>query len=207
VSLVGHKSMNRTSTTNDSPGKAGRRGMKTMGGNAGVVTIGDESPESHILTRLDSWKDIAHYLNRNVRTVQRWERLEAMPVHRHCHDTGHSVYAYKQEIDAWRSYRSKETRPTLQVSPIRRTPPESLAPEEQSALIRSLVVLVEHLQDSVTRSTAGLPADDTPRQGATTEGLIVAEDLNGPRPTECTTLGDTIRAPFFVACRRLKVDQ
>ena len=72
--------------------------MKTMGGSAGVVTIGDESPESHILTRLDSWKDIAHYLNRNVRTVQRWERLEAMPVHRHRHDTGHSVYARDRRL-------------------------------------------------------------------------------------------------------------
>ncbi len=100
-------------------------GMKTTDGNAvvtRVVTTGDESPESRTLTRLDSWKDIAHYLNRNVRTVQRWEMREAMPVHRHCHDTGHSVYAYRQEIDAWRSNRSQEKRPTLRVSVIRRTP-------------------------------------------------------------------------------------
>ena len=36
--------------------------------------------------RLDSWKEIAAYLDRDVTTVQRWERREGMPVHRHLHD-------------------------------------------------------------------------------------------------------------------------
>jgi hypothetical protein len=36
--------------------------------------------------RLDSWKEIAAYLKRDVRTVQRWEKREEMPVHRHLHD-------------------------------------------------------------------------------------------------------------------------
>ena len=35
--------------------------------------------------RLDSWKAIATYLKRDVRTVQRWERKEGLPVHRHLH--------------------------------------------------------------------------------------------------------------------------
>ena len=52
--------------------------------------------------RLDSWKEIATYLNRGVRTVRRWEREEGLPVHRHLHRTHGSVYAYKGEIEAWR---------------------------------------------------------------------------------------------------------
>ena len=36
--------------------------------------------------RLDSWKEIAGYLKRYVTTVQRWEKREGMPVHRHLHD-------------------------------------------------------------------------------------------------------------------------
>ena len=36
--------------------------------------------------RLDSWKDIAAHLKRDVSTVQRWEKREGMPVHRHFHD-------------------------------------------------------------------------------------------------------------------------
>jgi len=51
--------------------------------------------------RLDSWKEIAAYFNRDKRTVQRWERNEAMPVHRHQHDKQGTVYALKSELDEW----------------------------------------------------------------------------------------------------------
>src|ERR1700689_3592985 len=51
--------------------------------------------------RLDSWKKIAAHFNRDVTTVQRWERRESMPVHRHRHEKQGSVYAYRSELDAW----------------------------------------------------------------------------------------------------------
>jgi Tol biopolymer transport system component len=51
--------------------------------------------------RLDSWKDIASYLRRDVSTVQRWEKREGMPVHRHLHDKLGSVFAFRGELDAW----------------------------------------------------------------------------------------------------------
>ncbi len=51
--------------------------------------------------RLDSWKAIAAYLGRDVTTVQRWEKREGMPVHRHLHDKRGSVYALAPELDAW----------------------------------------------------------------------------------------------------------
>jgi TolB-like protein len=63
--------------------------------------------------RLESWKEIAAYLNRGVRTVRRWEAEEGLPVHRHVHRTLGSVYAYKSEIDTWRQTRSgRPTAPT-----------------------------------------------------------------------------------------------
>jgi WD40-like Beta Propeller Repeat len=49
--------------------------------------------------RLDSWKEIAAHLKRGVRTVQRWERVGGLPVHRL--DPQGSVFAYKAELDAW----------------------------------------------------------------------------------------------------------
>jgi TolB-like protein/Tfp pilus assembly protein PilF len=58
--------------------------------------------------RLDSWKEIAVYLNRDVTTVQRWEKREGMPVHRHVHDKRGSVYARTEELDGW--IRSRRTR-------------------------------------------------------------------------------------------------
>ncbi len=54
------------------------------------------------LKRLESWKAIANYLNRSVRTVRRWEASENLPVHRLQHTKGHSVFAYCSELDAWR---------------------------------------------------------------------------------------------------------
>ncbi len=51
--------------------------------------------------RLDSWKEIAAYLNRDVTTVQRWEKREGMPVHRHLHDRLGSVYAFRGDLEAW----------------------------------------------------------------------------------------------------------
>jgi TolB-like protein/Tfp pilus assembly protein PilF len=51
--------------------------------------------------RLDSWKAIAARLNRDISTVQRWEKREGLPVHRHLHDKRGSVYAYTSEVDAW----------------------------------------------------------------------------------------------------------
>ena len=56
--------------------------------------------------RLDSWKEIAAYLNRDVTTVQRWEKREGMPVHRHLHDRKGSVYAFRAELDAWAGSRN-----------------------------------------------------------------------------------------------------
>jgi tRNA A-37 threonylcarbamoyl transferase component Bud32 len=58
-------------------------------------------PEPAPGERLDSWKEIAAYFNRDKRTVQRWERNEAMPVHRHQHDKQGTVYALKSEVDEW----------------------------------------------------------------------------------------------------------
>lgn len=56
--------------------------------------------------RLDSWKEIAAHLNRTVRTVQRWERDERLPVRRLDHQKQATVYAYVDELDAWWQQRS-----------------------------------------------------------------------------------------------------
>ncbi len=57
--------------------------------------------------RLDSWKEIAAYLKRDIRTAQRWEKREALPVHRHFYDERGTAYAYSGEIDEWLQNRSR----------------------------------------------------------------------------------------------------
>ncbi|HKW63318.1 MAG TPA: hypothetical protein VJN89_12285 [Candidatus Acidoferrum sp.] len=67
----------------------------------GEPSPGTSPPAEQSEVRLDSWKEIAAYLNRDVTTVQRWEKREGMPVHRHQHDKMGSVYAFRSELDAW----------------------------------------------------------------------------------------------------------
>jgi len=75
-----------------------------LGELSSVTTSVDMPPAD----RLDSWKEIAAYLGRDITTVQRWEKREGMPVHRHLHEKLGSVYASKTELEAWvRSRRAR----------------------------------------------------------------------------------------------------
>jgi Tol biopolymer transport system component len=69
--------------------------------------------------RLDSWKEIAAHLKRGVSTVQRWEKQEGLPVHRHLHNKLGSVWAHRSEIDAW----WRERQGQLERQPEPSTPP------------------------------------------------------------------------------------
>jgi hypothetical protein len=53
--------------------------------------------------RLDSWKEIAEYLRRDLRTVRRWEKTRELPIHRVPGGGRSAVYALRSEIDAWLS--------------------------------------------------------------------------------------------------------
>ena len=52
-------------------------------------------------TRLDSWKEIAAYLQRDVRTLQRWEKTAGLPVRRMQKPGLRAVYAYTADLDEW----------------------------------------------------------------------------------------------------------
>ena len=85
--------------------------------------------------RLESWKDVAAYLRRDVSTVQRWEKREGMPVHRHLHDKQGSVYAFRSELDGW--WRGRANRltgnETEQPAPTAPLEEESSGPGELTA--------------------------------------------------------------------------
>jgi tetratricopeptide (TPR) repeat protein len=57
---------------------------------------------------LDSWKDIARYLERDIKTCYRWEKELGLPIHRIDDTSSRSnVFAYKSEIDQWLQDRAK----------------------------------------------------------------------------------------------------
>lgn len=53
-------------------------------------------------TRLDSWGEIAQYLRCDETTAWRWEKSRGLPVHRLPGGRRNAVFAYTDEIDAWR---------------------------------------------------------------------------------------------------------
>lgn len=63
----------------------------------------EDSPStgSQLSDRLDSWKAISAFLHRDVRTVQRWEATEGLPVYRQRGSQRGPIFAYKSEIEAW----------------------------------------------------------------------------------------------------------
>jgi tetratricopeptide (TPR) repeat protein len=61
----------------------------------------DTASSSSAGDRLDSWKEIAVYLRRDVRTVQRWHERAGLPVHRHIDAKQRGVFAFRGELDAW----------------------------------------------------------------------------------------------------------
>ena len=72
---------------------------------------------------LTSWKAIARFFDRDIRTVQRWEKEQGLPVRRHLHHRKSSVYADPEELHAWwhqqRNELETET-PTAQPNPLPR---------------------------------------------------------------------------------------
>jgi len=91
-----------------------------------VVTLEQEG-------RLDSWKEIAAFLRRGVRTVQRWEAAEGLPVHRHQHAKLGSVYALKSEVAAWWESREAKRR-AAPIRPVaRRAAPARSLPAVEGA--------------------------------------------------------------------------
>ena len=97
----------------------------------GEPSLSSSPSERPIEDRLDSWKEIAAYLKRDVKTVQRWEKREGMPVHRHVHDRIGSVYAFRTELDAWargRNLRAAENNWTHNASSVDAPAPPPISP-------------------------------------------------------------------------------
>src|SRR5262249_23735108 len=90
--------------------------IKAMAGKAHLTVVprrfesSEASRSSTYQERLEGWKQIAAYLHREVRTVQRWEQAEHLPAHRQLHVKLSTVYAFKPELDRWMARRSPSPR-------------------------------------------------------------------------------------------------
>lgn len=122
---------------------------------------------------LESWKQIAAYLERSERTVRRWEADEGLPVHRRGHQRHDTVFAYKHEIEAWARRRT--------------TFASAVQPEVQTPRAPANSYLIEH--DAITRTMdryiAGACAGDGDRMRgafhaeATISGYCLGVEYSG----------------------------
>ena len=67
---------------------------------------------------LQSWKEIAAYLDRDESTARRWEREASLPVRRHREGGRSSVYAFASELDAWRQARKPKVGESVPQKPL-----------------------------------------------------------------------------------------
>ena len=95
---------------------------------------------------LTSWKEIATYLNRGVRTVQRWEGELGLPIRRP--GTGrHVVVASAQDLDRWLS----DT-----FSPISTTGPRKGSDGDEIVRLKGLIETLEQQLEAAVKRLAEL---------------------------------------------------
>ena len=69
---------------------------------ASVAMSGSTEPAAATARQLNGWKEIAAYLGKSVRSVQRWEVTLGLPVRRIRTPDGVIIYAEPGEIDTWK---------------------------------------------------------------------------------------------------------
>ncbi len=109
------------------------------------------SAQSHRDKRLDSWKEIAAFFERDERTVRRWEIERGMPVHRVPGNARGVVYAFTYELEEWLQ------RPQSQQEPL--AAPDASGPVVGSALVQTWKPMrpLPTLLRRVTRRQTDLP--------------------------------------------------
>lgn len=112
---------------------------------------------------LTSWKAIAAVFGRDVRTVQRWEKEEGLPVHRHLHNQRHSVWATREELEAWWTQRGAAMA-AWGDSPAQGPDADSLPPPDAAAhpLGRALRVMLGATVVALAFTTSGSTGRATP---------------------------------------------
>jgi transcriptional regulator with XRE-family HTH domain len=89
--------------TADSGGLPGDNGMNSLNNTSRIPreTAASTSPGSPVLV-LTAWKEIARYMGKGVRTVQRWESDFGLPVRRPSGSKSkRAVLAFGSDLDAW----------------------------------------------------------------------------------------------------------
>jgi hypothetical protein len=105
---------------------------------------------------LTSWKEIGQYLDKGVRTVQRWERIGGLPVRRQPSALPHAVIAIPDELDSWARTRTRGPSGAL-----------AGAMQRQMVALRAKNDGLRARVDALEAAVLGLAAADTAQTPAT----------------------------------------
>jgi hypothetical protein len=132
--------------------------------------------------RLDSWIEIAAYLDRDVRTAMRWAKIHGLPVRRVAGGKGRSVFAFTDEIDAW-----LVGHPTLDSAPPTRS--ESETPSDTGAsqsLLRPRLTIAAVAGALLISALVALPSlggapklDPSTLKASVRNGVVTLADKSG----------------------------
>ncbi|HEY6305545.1 MAG TPA: tetratricopeptide repeat protein [Candidatus Angelobacter sp.] len=152
--------------------------------------------------RLDSWKEIAAYLRKDIRTVQLWEKKEGLPVHRHAHTARATVYAYPGELDAWLAERQQKSPASSDAETALNEPAEVKRRRNPLYVVLPIGLLVALLVGAAVlyrhrMSEAPFPA---PKPPANTIAVLPFEDLSPQRHDD--HLADGLTDDIVVALGR-----
>jgi len=147
------------------------------------VTQSASSPPER---RLESWKEIAAFFGRDERTVRRWEKEGALPVHRVPGAAKGRVFAYVSELDLWLStpqaLRSTTSLLEPQVSPVQIS-------QVQRRGYHWIAPAHESEPTSATGATSAESGDSDPASGANASAL---ETLAPDSATPTTKIKRTV---------------
>jgi hypothetical protein len=144
--------------------------------------------------RLGSWKAIASYLGREVRTVMRWEKERGLPIHRGPGSAGGVVFADMDELDAWTrgetAATESDTRQDLQVAAAIRP---VLTRRRAAALVISVLAVAVGLTGWRVRASK---ANERPGSAVMTEAAVVVRNADGSETWRYEFTGDFVRPPY-----------
>ncbi len=110
------------------------------------ITLAAKTAQKPIL---NSWKEIARYFDRGVRTVQRWEQALGLPVHRVAQSDRAPVFAYSYELDRWLAQCAKRSQFPLQSSASK--PPLAEASKPDSEVWQQIRTFTQAIHESTER--------------------------------------------------------
>ena len=142
---------------------------------------GSVSPDrSH--ERLDSWKEVAQFFRREVRTVQMWEKKEGLPIRRQQHSKLGSVFAFRSELEQWWAARSNVNF-------------GNAAGDSQTSMVVAQIPLRDMIRDEakISRRVLSLPFE------------LITSHPSGPLRQRVVCFGEGLRAELNVELGRLKL--